>query len=187
MEILKYINKEVSKIDKQVRNKEVKISKLKNEIKNLKNKIDSETEKEIVIVRSQAKIKVLENKLKNIETEVIPQLDKEYIIAHADKEIIELNKDIKEKDRKTMKKIYSLLKELECHHENAKDNYMKLSRTLRNNKIQGHFEDFFPQGKPLRLLHFTNEITSDSSLVKITKHLGFGDTYKFAISKKDFE
>lgn len=187
MEILKYVEKEIGKIEKQKENKALRIEKIKKEIKRLENKVNTETEKESVIVKSEAKIKVLKNRIKIIELESIEELDKEFIKIAAEKEIIKLDEDLKVKNKRILEKIYYLLKEMAEHQENAKEKHSKLERSLRVNRIQGYFEGQFEQEGRLRSIYISPEVKSDTQGVYLEKNRGFGIVNKLNIYKKDFQ
>lgn len=188
MEILKYIEKEKRKIEKQKESKEKRIEDLKIKIKKLEKKVNTETEKESVIVRSEAKIKVFKNRIKVIELESIDELDKEYIKEAADKNIEELSSDLIIKNKKILGKIYYLFSELVENIEEAKESHAKLRRSLDINGIQGYYKNQFEQGGRLRDLRTGGlNVTKDNISVSLEKNLGFGTMQNLTIYKKDFE
>lgn len=187
MEILKYIEKEIGKIEKQKENKESRMEKIRKEIKKLENKVNTEIENENIIVKSEAKIKVLKNRIKVIELESIEELDKEFIKKAAETEIIKLNEDLEVKNKKMLEKIYNFLKEMAEYQESAKDKHLKLERLLRVNRIQGYFEGQFEQEGRIRNIYVSPEVKSDAQGVYLEKNKGFGIIHKFDIYKKDFQ
>lgn len=187
MEILKYIEKEKGKIEKQKESKEKRIEDLKIKIKKLEKKVNTETEKESVIVRSEAKIKVFKNRIKVIELESIGELDKEYIIKETDKNIEQLNADLKENNKKNLKKIYDILEEMAIYQDKSNDDYLKLIRVLRNERIQGYFNGQFEVGRSPRNFHISEVVKKDNAGVYLELNRGYGVINKLNLYKKDFK
>jgi hypothetical protein len=188
VEILKYIDKKVGEIEKQKNNKEMRIGEIKDEIKKLENKVNTETEKESVIVKSEAKIKVLKNRMKIIELETIEELDKEYIKSVADKDIQKLSSDLGERNKKILKKVYYLLEEIAENQEQAETKHSTLRIKLYANQIQGYFSGQFEQGGRLRELYKGSlEIKKNNQWVSLEKNESYGSVQKLTIAKKDVE
>lgn len=188
MEILNYIDKETEKIEKQKQNKSYRIAKLGSDIKKLENKLNRETEKETVIIKSEAKIKLFKNRIKIIELETIEELDKEYIKTVSDKDIQKLSSDLTIKHKKILEEIYYKLKEMAVNQKDAEEKYRILKQKLYVNQIQGHFENQFEQGGSLRQLYISPvNVKSTDQSVYLEKSLGLSGIQKIRLSKEDFE